>query len=105
MYARHFAIAGLAMLFVPSFLGNSAAKEKPNALTVGVSDIGGFHHVPLMQLEESAGIKVRAVAHGGTAEITAALMGGHLNLAVQQPTADQTVPAGEQDSRARAFRR
>lgn len=60
----------------------AAAKESPGSLTVGVSDLGGFHHVPLMQLEESAGIEVKPVAHSGTAEITAAVMGGHLDLAV-----------------------
>ena len=60
----------------------AAAKAKPDALKVGVSDIGGFHHVPLMELEDSAGIKVRAIAHPGTAAITAALMGGNIDVAV-----------------------
>lgn len=60
----------------------AAAKKKPDSLTVGVSDIGGYHHIPLMQFAESAGIKVRAVAHSGTAKITAGIMGGHLNFAV-----------------------
>lgn len=60
----------------------AAAKKKPGGLTAGVSDIGGYHHIPLMQFAESAGIKVRAVAHGGTTQITAGIMGGHLDFAV-----------------------
>jgi tripartite-type tricarboxylate transporter receptor subunit TctC len=60
----------------------AAAKAKPDTLKVGVSDIGGFHHVPLMELEDSAGFKVRAIAHQGTAAITAALMGGNIDVAV-----------------------
>jgi tripartite-type tricarboxylate transporter receptor subunit TctC len=59
-----------------------AAKKKPGSLTVGVSDIGGYHHIPLMQFADSAGIKVRAVAHSGTTKITAGIMGGHLDFAV-----------------------
>jgi TPR repeat protein len=51
MYARHFAIAGLAMLFVPSFLGNSAAARESAETTarIEIAQVSDEQHDALEQ--------------------------------------------------------
>lgn len=60
------------------FLG--AARENPNTVTVGVSDIGGVHHQPVVLLDDAAGSQVRAVAHEGSPQMAAGLLGGHVDV-------------------------
>ena len=57
----------------------AAAKSKPGQLTIGVSDIGGVHHQPIVLWSEAAGIKLRAVAHKGSPQMNAAILGGHVD--------------------------
>jgi tripartite-type tricarboxylate transporter receptor subunit TctC len=57
----------------------AAAKKKPGQLTVGVSDIGGVHHQPIVLWSEQAGINLRAVAHKGSPQMNAAILGGHVD--------------------------
>lgn len=57
----------------------TAAKAKPGQLTVGVSDIGGVHHQPIVLWSEAAGIKLRAIAHKGSPQMNAAILGSHVD--------------------------
>ncbi len=57
----------------------AAAKAKPGQLTVGVSDIGGVHHQPIVLWSEQAGINLRAVAHKGSPQMNAAILGKHVD--------------------------
>ena len=57
-----------------------AARENPNKFRIGVSDLGGVHHQPVVLLEDAASIKVRAVSHDGASQATPALLGGHLDI-------------------------
>jgi tripartite-type tricarboxylate transporter receptor subunit TctC len=66
------------------------AKQTPDALSVAVSDIGGYHHIPILLLQQKAGFSVSAVANPGTPQINAALVGGHVDAAIS--TLRPTVP-------------
>jgi tripartite-type tricarboxylate transporter receptor subunit TctC len=57
----------------------ATAKKEPGKLTVGVSDIGGVHHVPVVLWSEKAGIQLRAIAHKGSPQMNAAILGGHVD--------------------------
>ena len=57
----------------------AAAKKKPDQLTVGVSDIGGVHHQPIVLWSKAVGIHLRAVAHKGSPQMNAAILGGHVD--------------------------
>ncbi len=56
------------------------AKANPGKRTIGVSDIGGVHHQPVVLLAEQAGIDVRAIAHDGSPQMNAAILGGHVDV-------------------------
>ena len=60
----------------------AAAKKAPNKYSIGVSDLGGYHHLPMLLWENAAGFKARAIAHQGSAAATADLLGGHVDLIV-----------------------
>lgn len=55
------------------------AKKKPGQMTVGVSDIGGVHHQPIVLWSQEVGISLRAVAHKGSPQMNAAILGGHVD--------------------------
>ena len=55
------------------------AKKSPGEMTIGVSDIGGFHHQPLLLWMEKAGFKATAIAHDGSPAMNAAILGGHVD--------------------------
>ncbi|WP_174802240.1 tripartite tricarboxylate transporter substrate binding protein [Martelella limonii] len=56
------------------------SKENPDGLSIGVTNIGGIHHQPLVLLAEAADIRINVVAHEGTPQVNAALLGGHIDL-------------------------
>ena len=56
------------------------ANTHPNKYTVGVSDLFGAHNQPVALLEDLAGIQVRSVAHEGSPQMTAAILGGQVDL-------------------------
>jgi len=56
------------------------ARKNPGKRTIGVSDIGGIHHQPVVLWAKAAGINVRAVAHAGSPQMNAAILGGHVDL-------------------------
>lgn len=56
------------------------AKRHPGQRTIGVSDIGGVHHQPIVLWAKAVGITVRAIAHSGSPQMNAAILGGHVDL-------------------------
>jgi len=56
------------------------AKKNPGKRTIGVSDIGGAHHQPVVLWAKAAGLDIRAVAHAGSPQMNAALLGGHVDV-------------------------
>jgi tripartite-type tricarboxylate transporter receptor subunit TctC len=56
------------------------ARKNPGKYRIGVSDLGGVHHQPVVLLEEATGIKLRAVSHEGAPQATPALLGGNLDI-------------------------
>jgi len=62
-----------------------AAREKPGQLTVGGTSTNGEDHIFTYLLEQAAKIKVKYVPFNSGGEVTAALMGGHVDAAVENP--------------------
>lgn len=62
-----------------------AAKEKPNQLTVGGTATNSEDHIFTYLMEKAAGIKVKYVPFNSGGEVTTALMGGHIDAAVENP--------------------
>jgi len=56
------------------------ARANPGELTIGVSNIGGVHHQPVALWMEEAGFDAKVVAHKGSPQMNAALLGGHVDL-------------------------
>lgn len=62
-------------------------KENPNKFTYGVAGgIGSGSHLPMVELEEQADIKMKAVPFEGTPPAITAVLGGHVDGAVLQPS-------------------
>jgi putative tricarboxylic transport membrane protein len=62
-----------------------AAKAKPNGLTVGGTATFTEDHIFTYLFEKAAGIQVKYVPFNSGGEVTAALMGGHIDGAVENP--------------------
>jgi putative tricarboxylic transport membrane protein len=61
------------------------AKAKPGGLTVGGTATLTEDHIFTYLFEQAAGIKVKYVPFNSGGEVTAALMGGHIDAAVENP--------------------
>jgi len=72
-------------------------KDNPEAFTFGVSGgIGSGAHLPMAELEMLAGIKMKPVPFEGTPPAVTAVLGGHVDGAVLQPTdARSLIETGE----------
>lgn len=57
-----------------------AAKAAPGTITYGTTGIGSDDHLSMLALQRAAGIELRHVPFGGSSEIRAALLGGHIAL-------------------------
>lgn len=57
-----------------------AARENPGQVSVGVSNLGGIHHQPIVLLNDAADIELNVVAHDGSPQMNAALLGGHVDV-------------------------
>lgn len=57
-----------------------AAKASPGEHSIGVSNIGGVHHQPVVLWKDEAGFDANVVAHKGSPQMNAALLGGHVDL-------------------------
>ncbi|MEK7770289.1 MAG: tripartite tricarboxylate transporter substrate binding protein [candidate division NC10 bacterium] len=62
-----------------------AAKERPGQLTVAGTGTNSEDHIFTHLFEKAAGIKVKYVPFNSGGEVTAALMGGHVDAAVENP--------------------
>jgi putative tricarboxylic transport membrane protein len=62
-----------------------AAKERPGQLTVGGTSTNSEDHIFTYLMETAAGIKVKYVPFNSGGEVTTALMGGHIDSAVENP--------------------
>ena len=63
----------------------AAAKAKPGTLTVGGTGTHNEDHIFTHLLEQAAKIKVKYVPFNSGGEVTAALMGGHVDAGVMNP--------------------
>lgn len=72
-------------------------KANPNSFTFGVSGgIGSGTHLPMAELELLADIKVKAVPFEGTPPAITAILGGHVDGAILQPSdAKALIDSGE----------
>lgn len=72
------------------------AKEHPGELTVGNSGVGTATHLSALALEDKLGIEFTHVPYDGSADVVAALAGGHIDVAMcQMMPAKAQVDAGE----------
>ena len=62
-----------------------AAKAKPGGLTVGGTATLTEDHIFTYLMEKAAGIQVKYVPFNSGGEVTTALMGGHIDAAVENP--------------------
>jgi putative tricarboxylic transport membrane protein len=62
-----------------------AAKDNPGKLTVGGTATNGEDHIFTYLFEKAAGIKLKYVPFNSGGEVTAALLGGHVDAAVENP--------------------
>src|SRR5688572_4324618 len=62
-----------------------AAKAAPDKLTLGGTNVHSEDHIFTHLFEKAAGIKVKYVPFNSGGEVTAALMGGHIDAAVENP--------------------
>ena len=62
-----------------------AARERSGQLTVGGTGTNTEDHIFTYLMEKAAGIKVKYVPFNSGGEVTAALMGGHVDTAVENP--------------------
>jgi tripartite-type tricarboxylate transporter receptor subunit TctC len=58
------------------------AKENPGEVTYGTSGIGGDDHLAALQFSRQAGIEMRHIPFSGAADVRAAVLGGHVDMAV-----------------------
>jgi len=64
------------------------AKENPNTVTVGNSGMGAIWHIAAMKFEEAFGVSLKHIPYpNGTADIVAALLGGHIDATIADPSA------------------
>jgi putative tricarboxylic transport membrane protein len=62
-----------------------AARAQPGQLTVGGTTVNGEDHIFTYLFEQAAKIKVKYVPFNSGGEVTAALMGGHIDAGVMNP--------------------
>ncbi len=58
------------------------AKKRSGQITVGITDIGGIYHQPLVLWEEKADFKINPIYHKSSPDQAAALLGGHVQANV-----------------------
>ena len=72
------------------------AKERPGAITIGVTGLGAISHLGLELFQADAGVKFQAVPYRGASQAVSDLMGGQLDgLFGDVPTVMAQVKAGK----------
>lgn len=61
------------------------AKAKPGEITVGGTGAKGFDELVLAQFEKATGTDFNYVSFDGSGEMTAALLGGHIDVIAEEP--------------------
>jgi len=62
-------------------------KENPGKVTMGNSGMGAIWHVATLSFEKAFDVKVKHIPYpNGTADIVAALLGGHINATLADPS-------------------
>jgi tripartite-type tricarboxylate transporter receptor subunit TctC len=64
----------------------SAVRAKPGRITAGHAGPGTTNHVALLQLEQAGGLRLNAVPYKGSAPALTDLLGGQIDLVVDQLT-------------------
>ena len=84
----------------------AAARAKPGVLTLGGTGIHNEDHIFTHLFEEAAKVKVKYVPFNSGGEVTAALMGGHIDAGVMNPNEiSAQVEAGKAKNLAVAARK
>ena len=73
-----------------------AARAKPGQLTVGGTGTHNEDHIFTHLFEQAAKIKLKYVPFNSGGEVTAALMGGHIDAGVDEPERDRGPGRGRQ---------
>ena len=63
----------------------AAIKANPGKYSYATSGIGSHYHAAMLVLEKQAGLNMRHVPFKGGAENLAALLGGHVDIAISSP--------------------
>lgn len=72
------------------------AKAKPKEIKVGGSELGASDSIATYLLEKAAGVKFNYIVFTGGGEVTAALLGGHVDVIIGNPgEAMEMVKAGK----------
>ncbi|MCM3089893.1 MULTISPECIES: tripartite tricarboxylate transporter substrate binding protein [unclassified Cytobacillus] len=61
------------------------AKEKPGEITIGGTGSAGFDELVVKQFEKATGTKFNYISFEGSGEMTAALLGGHIDVIAEEP--------------------
>lgn len=63
------------------------AKANPNSIKVGNSGMGAIWHIAAMKFEEAFDVQLKHIPYpNGTADIVAALLGGHIDATIADPS-------------------
>ena len=58
------------------------AQARPGELTIGISNIGGTYHQPMLLWQEMAGFEAKAIVLESSPKQAAALLGGHVDAII-----------------------
>ncbi len=73
----------------------AAAKANPEKISYGSHGIGGSVHLATEELSAAQGVKLNHIPYKGSADMLTALLGGHLDVAVDSTGAVPHVAAGK----------
>jgi len=73
----------------------AAAKQRPGVISYGSHGIGGSVHLATEELSSAQGIKLNHIPYKGSADMLTAMLGGHLDVAVDSTGAVPHVAAGK----------
>jgi tripartite-type tricarboxylate transporter receptor subunit TctC len=73
----------------------AAAKERPGQISYGSHGVGGTVHLATEELSAARGVKFNHIPYKGSADMLTAMLGGHLDVAVDSTGAVPHVAAGK----------
>jgi putative tricarboxylic transport membrane protein len=63
----------------------AAAKANPGAISWAGTSVGSQDHLSVLMLQEATGVRFNFVSFGGSGEVLAALLGGHVDVGNTEP--------------------